>query len=380
LDTSNRVPGLAFPGVFGSFEMAPPFVITHVLEQLWKHAHELSHDPTVLLKLIGQRIAQRMHDLALSNCPRLLDELNAKCNGDRGRVLLDPLSFQLERTVSYPADGWCLDAVTHFESTLTTASAKYEYVYSCNNLYGYSRKGLFLSQRSHDYTVTRFAVNGALFFFYESLKIKAVFRDCDWSLHVSLSMRRLPMNPLFLVELVSFKSAAFTHVCYDRTNMTAIVQTTFTNSMTCHWAIKTFGDVRDTNRVRLSRAPFNPLTRTTRLQQLLDYNERTLVDAYTTDPVRHLMEIDVQIVKLAQPAPTETRANVTLFPLHSKKLTRERRGRLFRIAHKFLITKAQQFEEKRAQDPVKKCAACAVQAAKTQLVLGLEPPSKRQRA
>jgi len=51
--------------------------------------------------------------------------------------------------------------------------------------------------------------------------------------------------------------------------------------------------------------------------------------------------------------------------------------RLVRALRDALLGKAQALEEERARDPVKRCAACAVQAAKDQLVLGLEP--KRQR-
>jgi hypothetical protein len=52
-------------------------------------------------------------------------------------------------------------------------------------------------------------------------------------------------------------------------------------------------------------------------------------------------------------------------------------ARINRIVRQTLLARAQALEEARAQDPVKRCAACAVQAAKDQLVLGLEP--KRQK-
>ena len=56
------------------------------------------------------------------------------------------------------------------------------------------------------------------------------------------------------------------------------------------------------------------------------------------------------------------------------------RSRIFRIAYKFLLTLGEKAEQRRAADPVRKCAACAVQAAKGQLALGIEKPdAKRQR-
>ena len=47
------------------------------------------------------------------------------------------------------------------------------------------------------------------------------------------------------------------------------------------------------------------------------------------------------------------------------------------IARKLLLVKAQWREEARAADPVRKCAACAIEAVKDQLLLGLEPAAKR---
>jgi len=46
----------------------------------------------------------------------------------------------------------------------------------------------------------------------------------------------------------------------------------------------------------------------------------------------------------------------------------------------FLVARAQEAEERRAADPVKKCAACAVEVVKSQLALGIdntEPSAKR---
>lgn len=58
-------------------------------------------------------------------------------------------------------------------------------------------------------------------------------------------------------------------------------------------------------------------------------------------------------------------------------LSKQLHTRINRIVRQMLLAKAQALEEKRARDPVKRCAACAVQAAKDQIVLGLEP--KRQK-
>ena len=58
----------------------------------------------------------------------------------------------------------------------------------------------------------------------------------------------------------------------------------------------------------------------------------------------------------------------------------ELRRRLVRVARAFLLKSAELAERRRAGDPVRKCAACAVEAVKSQLALGIEgPDAKRQR-
>jgi hypothetical protein len=64
-------------------------------------------------------------------------------------------------------------------------------------------------------------------------------------------------------------------------------------------------------------------------------------------------------------------------PLLSAQLSHQRRSRFVRIARTLLIHRAQAREEARARDPVRKCAACAIEAVKSQLALGLG--HKRQR-
>ncbi|MGB1591353.1 MAG: hypothetical protein ACPIOQ_01265, partial [Promethearchaeia archaeon] len=61
-------------------------------------------------------------------------------------------------------------------------------------------------------------------------------------------------------------------------------------------------------------------------------------------------------------------------------LTQQLQRRLVRVARTFLLKSAELAERRRAGDPVRKCAACAVEAVKSQLALGIEgPDAKRQR-
>lgn len=63
-----------------------------------------------------------------------------------------------------------------------------------------------------------------------------------------------------------------------------------------------------------------------------------------------------------------------------KALSQKLRRRLVRVARMFLLKSAELAERRRAADPVRKCAACAIETVKSQLALGIEgPDAKRQR-
>ena len=64
----------------------------------------------------------------------------------------------------------------------------------------------------------------------------------------------------------------------------------------------------------------------------------------------------------------------------SEALTQQLRRRLAHVARTFLLKSAELAEQRRAADPVRKCAACAIEAVKSQIALGIEgPAAKRQR-
>ncbi len=344
-------------------------VLTDVLEQLWKGEHELPTDPTDLLKRIAWKIAQRMYDNAVSSCDELHSELSAKCGGSRGQVALNTYTLQVHRRAELPTRGWCLGAVHHLEVNNDTASAKCEYIYSCTEPYGQARHHLRLTQRGRHYEIARFAVRQHVFYYFSSATVTVLIKECDWSMRVDPYVgHRQPTSPHHIVELVSVKSASVTYVRYDRTLMKAIVETTFTNCMTRTWNVRTFGDVRNASMAHRMNAPFSPSCSITPLARLLDYNERTMLDEYG-DPWLRLESIDAQLVKLARPVQETSWRNVTLFPHLSALLTRQLQRRMLRIARKLLLVKAQWKEEARAADPVRKCAACAIEAVKGRFAL-----------
>lgn len=353
-----------------------PFVITHVLEQLWKHEDDghLPSDPTGLLKCIGWRLAQRMNDLAVSSSLDMHKELDAKTRGERGQVALDAYSLQVGRTKDHPERGWCLSRVNHMEANQYTCTGKYEYVYNGKRDGGAFSSVVELSQRGGMYTYARFVIKDVTFYYYWSRNVSAVFLDRDWALHVSSQMRSMPRNDHYLIESVSWKAAAVTYVCYDRTILKSLIETTFTNSMSRSYSVKRFP--RASTQSHHTGAPFFGVTYAS-LYKLVHYNERTQLDT-TQDPWSIMEQIDTQVARIAQPRIVDSNQTKETLRCLSRACTRQLRCSMFAKAYKLLLVKAQWREEARAQDPIKRCAACAVQAAKDQLVLGLEPGSKRQ--
>ena len=351
------------------------YVLTDVLEQLWEREDDLPSNSTDLLKRIGWKVAQFMYDRATSHCNDLHVELSAKCGGDRGHVSLNTHTLEVARQARYPASGWCLSAINHLEVNNNTASAKYEYTYCCetrNPLDGSRRRHvLTVAQRGRHYEIAIFAVKGHTFYYFGSSDVTAIIKDCDWSLHVDpIANRRLATNPHYVIELVSTKAASVTYVRHDRTNTKSIVETTFTNCMTRSWNVRTFVNNAFTNTSNFTAAPFGPHAKMTPLHTLVHYNERTMLDDYG-DPWMRLESIAAQIVKLTRPVQVSPRGKVALCPLLSAMLTRQLKARMLRIATKLLLVKAQWREEAIAADPVRKCVACAIEAVKGRIGLGM---------
>ena len=352
--------------------MAHEYVLTDVLEQLWEGEGDLPSDGTDLLKRIGWKVSQFMHDRATSHCDALHTELCAKCPGERAHVSLNTRDLEVARQTQYPESGWCLSAIKHMEVNRDTASAKYEYTYCCktrNTLDGSRRRHILtVAQRGHQYEIAVFAVNGHTFYYFGSSDVTAIIKDCDWSLYVDpVANRRSTTNPHYVLELVSTKAASVTYVRHDRTTAKSIVETTFTNCMTRSWSVRTFVNGAASSRVA---APFGTRDRATPLHTLVHYNERTMLDDYG-NPWMRLEWVDAQIAKLARPVQGSTLRNVTLFPHLSEMLTHQLKARMLRIARKLLLVKAQWREEARAADPVRKCVACAIEAVKGRIALGM---------
>ena len=347
-----------------------PLILTEVIAWAWEHESDLPEDRTRLLKRLTWMIAQRMYDAAVSSCGDLHSELSARCGGERGKVVLNPYAVMMHRKTPLPKQGWYLASVRHLENTDHRNSCKCVYEYACRNDPS-KRHTLTISQLSTYYEFARFTIGSEEFYWWLTPTARVLIPECDWSLYVNGTNAHLhPTSRHHVVELTSFASGAVTWIWYDRTSMRAIVETTFTNSMTVTWNTRRYGEVGDTNPNRVSRVPFHREGAPTPLSRFVDYNEHIHDGSFFT----RLGYVDAHLGKLVSPTFV---AEVKLFPHLSELLTRQLRDRMYGIARKLLLVKAQWREEALAADPVKRCAACAVQAAKDQLVLGLEPAAKR---
>ena len=351
-----------------------PLILTDVIAWAWEHEADLPQDRTRLLKRLAWMIAQRMYDRAMSSCHDLHSELSGRCGGERGRVALNVHSLSLQKQHPLPKQGWYLEAIRHFECTDHRTSVKCDYVYACRN-YPSKRHGLTISQINAQTDrcceFAHFAIAGVEFYWWSTPKVRVLLLDCDWSLYIDPhNDHRLPTQNYHIVEMATFNSGAVTWIRYDRTTTTAIVEATFTNSMQVNWVTRRYGEAGNTDPFQMAWVPFSRGGAATQVSCFVDYNHHIQDGSFFA----RYEYVDAHLAMLV--APTRV-FHVKLFPHLSKLLSRQLRDRMYGIARKLLLVKAQWKEEALAADPVKKCAACAVQAAKDQLVLGLEPPSKR---
>lgn len=350
-----------------------PLILTEVLAWAWDHEDELPTDGTLLLKRLAWMIAQRMYDRAVSSCGDLRSELSARCgSGARGSVSLNVHGHTIGQRLPLPKEGWYLAAVRHFENTDNRTSCKCEYEYAGRLAGVNKRHTVTLSWFRDAYEFARFELRGEEYYWWSTPDVQALIPECNWGLYIDPHRDHLtPTKRCHLIELATFGSASVTYVRYDRTNMTAIVEATFTNSMTIAWDVYRYADPSNPNSSQFDRVPFHRTARPIHICNIVDYDAHIFDGGFFS----RLHHVEAHLSMLL--APTRV-FQAKPFPHLSAMLSRQLRDRMYGIARKLLLVKAQWKEEARAADPIKKCAACAIEAAKDQLVLGLEPASKRR--
>jgi hypothetical protein len=331
------------------------------LAHLFDHQEELPDDPVARLKRIGWVFAEKWYEHGQSGMHSLDDELRDVCNGDRGRLEWCPTSFALQHPCPgrSPACGWFLGVVIHVDSAAHRRNAKFRYEYHSPITHKEHRLDLSIRLQRHEFA--HFTLKGQNYFWHFHRSYSAI----TW--HDGSVTDRMEA-----LHIVTFRAAAVTYVRYDVRSATSITHRLFTTSHESCVSIRRFRDPR-VDSVPLfghwsfySQVHYNPEHDT-----VLNHNG----GASTTRRRLEQLALDVRAVTC-----NDTRVPWKELPLLSERLSRQRRSRFVRIARTLLLARAQVREEARARDPVKKCAACAIEAVKSQLALGIESiTSKRQR-
>ncbi len=329
--------------------------LLRVLERFFETEDELPKHPTQVLKRLGWALAQHMYDSATSRSEPLHRQLMWACPGARGHVTWSAHSSTMSRVAPPPKEGWCLNRVAHFESAETNDNdfvavgsrntAKLQFLYTTKDKRRFAIDVAHYGLVSHEYV--QFALNDEVYCWLQFPEACIVCRAWD------------KFGPTEMLEAVSARSACVTHIQYDLVSRHCFGNTTFTTSADVSvWA-------------KYNQSFPNAWT----IEEVMDH--RNLHEMQ----VSHLERLEQRMKALTTPPQEHERGafaagNVKVLPHASALLTKQLRSRLYRVAKKLLYTKLQEAQERFAADPVRRCAACAVEAAKDQIVLGLEAPKR----
>ena len=331
------------------------------LAHLFDHQEELPDDPVARLRRIGWVFAEKWYEYGESEAHSLDDELRHVCNGDRGRLEWCPTSFALQAPVPgrSPACGWFLGMVHPRGQRRARRNAKFRYEYHSPITHKEHRLDLSIRLQRHEFA--HFTLNGQNYFWHFHDGYSAI----TW--HDGSVTDRMEA-----LHIVTFRAAAVTYVRYDVRSATSITHRLFTTSHESCVSIKRFRDPRVDSVPQFGHWSFyNQVYYNPEHDAVLNHNG----GASTTRRRLEQLALDVRAVTC-----NDTRVPWKELPLLSERLSRQRRSRFVRIARTLLLARAQAREERIASDPVKKCAACAIEAVKSQLALGIGSiTSKRQR-
>jgi len=329
------------------------------LAHLFDHEEDLPDDPVARLRHVGWVFAEKWYECGDSGGHTLQNELTIVCNGDRSRLDWCPTSFTFRRhpgpPPGSPTRGWFLDVAIHVDDSRKNCKFTYIYYSPVTN----KKHSIDLTVRLHFSEFACFVLKGQTFYWHSHDGDNTIMSDHGGHYGV--------------VHCVAIRAAAVTYARYDPAPdaRVALVHRIFTTSHESWVSVKRFGEDPSIHHVpNISNwALHNQLYYDPAHDAVLNHNEGA-------NATRNRLE------KLAWNLRAITKrahaARWTELPLLSARLSRQRRSRFVRIARTLLIHRAQEREEARARDPVRKCAACAIEAVKSQLALGIEPAPKRQ--
>lgn len=351
----------------GQFE--PLFPLLSAFSRIFDREEEMPKDPTSCLRRIGWIVADCFHRSGDSTGHSLAEELRCEAGGRRSELVWDPVRLTAVRNQPSVKHGWVLKEVldTNTCEYVKSAQLRYEYTSSVTG----EQHVLQLTTRAGDaHEFAHFFVHGTDFYWYQNMDFCTFARE-------NLHGNRL--------ELVAVRAATVVYSYYDRMKNDCLVHRTFTTSHKQGVCVYHF---KRPWRVHGRMPEFDHFFLSCHLNYRSE-EEAVLTREYPEESVYSRLERlsqDLRVVTGLSGEP-ERRAGagipkVVPLPHLTRRLTERRRARFVRVARTLLLTKAQEAEERRAADPVRKCAACAVEAVKSQLALGIEPiesVAKRER-
>ncbi len=361
-----------------------PFPILSALSRIFDREEEMPTEPTACLRRVGWIVANSFkRDGAMPSGHSLAEELCSATSGERSELVWNPYTTSIVNKPN-PAikHGWVLKEVADTCRSTLNRSAKLRYEYT-SPVTGKNHWLKLASRGGGSHEFAAFAVRANLIHWYQNEEFCTFAHTC---LRGALEDRDLELLGHSMdLELVAVCADYVTYTRYNMKKNDCIVHRTYTTDHLETVSIFHFDGAGATGRV----PHFCPFT----LDNHVNYNSRNEAVMWhkSNDQAVH-----IRLERLGQDLRAVTSylgdrpgwmgemdaGNPVVVPLRylSQRLTMRRRARLVRVARTLLVARAQEAEERRAADPVKKCAACAVEAVKGQLALGIEntePGAKR---
>ena len=333
------------------------YPLLSALAHLFDHEEDLPDDSVAKLRHVGWVLAEKWYESGNSGGCTLNDELRRMCDdGARNHVAWCPASFSFRHPydLGTPEHGWFLDIIVHVDNSSKNCKFAYKYHSPVTNF----QHDVDLSIRLELHEFACFVLKGQSFYWHAHDGYNTIVSD-HGAHHGA-------------VHCVAVRSANVTYARYDPAPgaRVALVHRLFTTSHESWVSIKRFGEYP-----LIQQAPY--LSNWTLHNQLYydPAHDAVVNDNEGPNATRNRLEkLAFDLRAITKHAHVST---WTELPLLSAQLSRQRRSRFVRIARTLLIHRAQEREEARARDPVRKCAACAIEAVKSQLALDLG--HKRQR-
>lgn len=367
--------------------VAPPPTTLSALEWLFDNEETLPKEPSALMKRIGWVWAQRQYASGDSEWHDLHPRLMEACSHSM-TFTYDPGASVMINNASLndagrtPPPGWRIVTITHMEASDRIEGGKCTFGY-------HSASGKFhavvWAKRSDTHHHAFFELNGHRIYMFQVHSSNA--NDNPQVFFVMLATWAVTVHsPLHVVHPTSGMFAyarcwppiqTETHVPFFRSH-DCVQLWYFTESNTVIYAQNKYRFMESTSD---QPQPFPLDVDAVLLNKFTDYDEDTLLDHRAGPRGDRIWKFE-RGLKLV--APTNLQAIMLVRGRKveiSNFLTNQLRRRHLRVARKLLYTKLQEAEEDFAEDPVRRCAACAIESVKHQLALGMvgDDAPKRQR-